>query len=174
MLYGGCNFILINFDTWFTFLLSSIRWMCFYGNYEEDKATKFQLMRKINLQGAISCLQLRSDAVTKAMEIAWNGVWNSLNARRKLGGSAPVRAHVTLTNLQLQLRRSKRHLEQDGAFSSWSQSDRYCAHGLLFLEGKSGDLFFFNYFFFNGASIRTELPFPRPKIWVAFFRTDLT
>lgn len=117
--------------------------MCFYGNSEEDKATKFQLMRKINLQGAISCLQLRSDAVTKAMEIAWNGVWNSLNARRKLGGSAPVRAHVTLTNLQLQLRRSKRHLEQDGAFSSWSQSDRYCTHGLLFLEGKSGDLFFF-------------------------------
>lgn len=30
--------------------------MYFYGNYEEDKATKFQLMREINLQGAISIL----------------------------------------------------------------------------------------------------------------------
>lgn len=42
------------------------------------------------------------------------------------------------------------------------------------LKEKVGTFFFLIIIFFNGASIRTELPFPRPKIWVAFFRTDLT
>lgn len=142
----------------------------FYGNYEEDKAKEMLAHAWNKLASAKSSLRLvaekwhnnKGDGNCMKRCVKFCGNWESWGGGGGGGGDdAPVRAHATVTNLQLRSRRSMRHSEQDGAFFSLSQKHWYFRHEILFPEGKCRNL--------NGSIIQPELHSFTQYIQVTFF-----